>query len=146
MVHFATYLIRSPSDAAEIVNDVFLEVWKKRTSLSLDDSLKSYLFTSVKNRCINFGKKNKLILVPQFPQDAISSFAADSMVVEREQLDRVAHIMNILPPKCRQVFAMSRVDELSYREIAELLDISVKTVEAQISKALKIFRKKMNKE
>jgi RNA polymerase sigma-70 factor (ECF subfamily) len=51
--------------------------------------------------------------------------------------------MNELPPKCKQVFAMSRIDQLSYAEIAELLDISMKTVESQMGKALKLFRKKM---
>lgn len=146
LVHYSNYLVDNPNDAREIVNDVFVSVWKKRHRLNLDESLKSYLFQSVKNKSINHIKKKKSIHVPLFDMDKKSSFTADSLLLEKEQQQLIINILESLPPRCRQVFVLSRIDQLSYNQIAELMDISVKTVEVQISKALKIFRKKMQKE
>jgi RNA polymerase sigma-70 factor (ECF subfamily) len=75
-----------------------------------------------------------------------SEFEADQSLLEKEHHVIVQQIMNDLPAKCKQVFAMSRIDQLSNKEIASLLDISIKTVEAQITKALKIFKKKLSEE
>ena len=143
MVHFATYLTHSSSDAVEIVNDVFVTIWYKRDKLQIDESLKSYLFTAVKNRCFNFNRQKKIETLSIFPDDAQSSFTADGHLLEKEQALKLARIMTLLPPKCRQIFAMSRIDELSYGQIGALLDISTKTVEAQITKALKICRENL---
>ena len=143
LVHFATYLTHSSSDAVEIVNDVFVTIWYKRDKLQIDESLKSYLFTAVKNRCFNFNRQKKIETLSIFPDDAQSSFTADGHLLEKEQALKLARIMTLLPPKCRQIFAMSRIDELSYGQIGALLDISTKTVEAQITKALKICRENL---
>jgi len=143
LVHFATYLTHSSSDAVEIVNDVFVTIWYKRDKLQIDESLKSYLFTAVKNRCFNFNRQKRIETLSIFPDDAQSSFTADGHLLEKEQALKLARIMTLLPPKCRQIFAMSRIDELSYGQIGALLDISTKTVEAQITKALKICRENL---
>lgn len=146
LVNFATYRIQSQQDAVEIVNDVFMAIWNKQPPLVLEDTLKSYLYTSVKNRCINFLKKKKLKLVQEEEVRLASTYTADKALLDKEQNKRLEQIMNHLPPKCRQVFAMSRIEELSYKEIANLMDISTKTVEGQMSKALKIFREKLRTE
>ena len=143
LVNYAIYLTRSSEDSIELVNDVFLSVWDKRNRLKLDSSLKTYLYTAVKNRCINYIKKHKLEIVLNEQLDMLSDFKADQSLLEKEQHIIIQQIMNGLPSKCKQVFAMSRIDQLSNKEIASLLDISIKTVEAQITKALKIFRKKL---
>ena len=143
LINYAYYLTRSSEDSVELVNDVFLSVWNKRNRLKLDSNLKTYLYTGVKNRSINYIKKNKLVTVFDEQIDTLSDFEADHSLLEKEQLIIIQQIMNDLPSKCRQVFAMSRIDQLSNKEIASLLDISIKTVEAQITKALKIFRKKL---
>ena len=146
LVHFSIYIIGSKHDANEIVNDVFVSVWEKRKKLSLDESLKSYLFQAVKNRSINHQKKKRSIQVPLLDTDKQSSYTADGSLLDNEQQQLLVSILDSLPPKCRQVFVLSRMDHLSYSQIAGLMDISVKTVEAQMSKALKIFRKKINRE
>lgn len=146
LINYAFYLTRSSEDALEIVNDVFLSIWDKRDRLKLDSSLNTYLYTAVKNRSINYIKKNKLETVFDDQLDTLSDFSADQSILEKEQRIIIQQIMNGLPSKCKQVFAMSRIDQLSNKEIASLLDISIKTVEAQITKALKIFRKKLNNE
>jgi RNA polymerase sigma-70 factor, ECF subfamily len=143
LINYAYYLTRSSEDSVELVNDVFLSVWNKRNRLKLDSNLKTYLYTAVKNRSINYIKKNKLVTVFDEQIDTLSDFEADHSLLEKEQLIIIQQIMNDLPSKCKQVFAMSRIDQLSNKEIASLLDISIKTVEAQITKALKIFRKKL---
>jgi|TARA_B110000977_G_scaffold34365_1_gene45930 RNA polymerase sigma-70 factor (ECF subfamily) len=143
LVKFAAYLTHSDSDAMEIVNDVFISVWQKRDMLELNDELKSYLFQAVKNKSYNYNKKKKLVTVDILPHDKPSKFSADHNLLEKEQEHILTKIMNTLPPKCQQIFAMSRIDQLSYKEISTLLDISPKTVEAQMTKALKIFRKKL---
>jgi RNA polymerase sigma-70 factor (ECF subfamily) len=146
LVNYAIYLTRSSEDSIELVNDVFLSVWNKRNRLKLDSSLKTYLYTAVKNRCINYIKKHKLEIVLNEQLDMLSDFKADQSLLEKEQHIIIQQIMNGLPSKCKQVFAMSRIDQLSNKEIASLLDISIKTVEAQITKALKIFKKKLRYE
>ena len=146
LINYAYYLTRSSEDSVELVNDVFLSVWNKRNRLKLDSNLKTYLYTAVKNRSINYIKKNKLVTVFDEQIDTLSDFEADHSLLEKEQLIIIQQIMNDLPSKCKQVFAMSRIDQLSNKEIASLLDISIKTVEAQITKALKIFRKKLTNE
>lgn len=146
LINYAYYLTRSSEDSVELVNDVFLSVWNKRNRLKLDSNLKTYLYTAVKNRSINYIKKNKLVIVFDEQIDTLSDFEADHSILEKEQLIIIQQIMNDLPSKCKQVFAMSRIDQLSNKEIASFLDISIKTVEAQITKALKIFRKKLKNE
>lgn len=143
LINYAYYLTRSSEDSVELVNDVFLSVWNKKNRLKLDSNLKTYLYTAVKNRSINYIKKNKLVTVFDEKLDALSDFKTDHSLLEKEQHIIIQQIMNDLPSKCKQVFAMSRIDQLSNKEIASLLDISIKTVEAQITKALKIFRKKL---
>ena len=146
LVNFAAYLTHSRADATEIVNDVFVSVWQRRAQLVFDENIKSYLFTAVKNKSINFKRKKKLKVVPYLPNDAISTFTADGPLANTEQQELLLKILKELPPKCRQVFVMSRMDGLTYSEIAAFLDLSVKTVESQMSKALKIFRKNLKLE
>ena len=146
LVNFATYLTHSRADATEIVNDVFVSVWEKRATLVFDENLKSYLFTAVKNKSLNFNKKKKMRIVPDLPHDAISTFTADGPLANTEQQRLLLKLLDELPPKCRQIFIMSRMDGLSYSQIAKFLDLSVKTVESQMSKALKLFRKNLKLE
>jgi RNA polymerase sigma-70 factor (ECF subfamily) len=136
-------LVGNPSDAAEIVNDVFVSVWDKRNTLELDDSLKAYMFQAVKNRSINHHKKVKPITTKLEYAKKTSSFTADGPLLEKDQQKLLLNLLNQLPPKCKQVFVLNRIDGFKYKEIASLMDISEKTVEAQMTKALKIFRKKL---
>lgn len=142
LVSFAAYLTGSSEDAAELVNDVFFSVWQKKEKLAIDESLKSYLYAAVKNRSINFQKKKKMKIVEILPHDRESALTADGQITQKETDDKLQFILSDLPPKCKQVFVMSRFDELKNKEIATLLDISVKTVENQMTKAFKIVKEK----
>lgn len=145
---FANSIIRNESDADEIVNDVFLAIWEKRDSLELDGSLKNYLFTSVKNRCLNHIKKAKLPfsdMPDDFQVSADSDGNAEKQMEGKEIRTLIHQLIDKLPPKCKQVFLLSRMFDLSYKEISEIMDISPKTVENQIGLALKFLKEKTGK-
>lgn len=145
LVNFAKNIVNNFSDADEIVNDVFLAIWEKRDQLELTPGLKNYLFTSVKNRCLNHIKKARLAFA-EMP-DELPVATLDPGILERMQAaetnKKVQILIDALPAKCRQVFLLSRMHELSYKEISELLDISPKTVENQIGIALKFLKENM---
>jgi len=144
LVAFALTLVNNTDDAEEIVHDVFLSYWNGGQFREIQDenSLKSYLFTSVRNKSLNHIRKSK-VDYSDLPDDDIY-LDKDPGIVEtiaaKEIQERLAFLIEKLPKKCRQVFIMSRNYELTHKEIAELLDITPKTVENQISIALKFLR------
>lgn len=142
LVGFARNIIHNASDADEIVNDVFLAVWDKKDQLELNMTLKSYLFTSVKNRCLNHIKKARLQFADmpdEFPVASTDPGILDKLQAA-ETNQRIQILIDMLPKKCKQVFLLSRLHELSYKEISELMEISPKTVENQIGIALKFLK------
>jgi RNA polymerase sigma-70 factor (ECF subfamily) len=140
--NFAAAIVKNSDDADEIVNDVFVSIWEKRNALILDDSLKSYLFKSVKNRCLNHIKKARLPFADMPDEFSVISPApsADRILEGKELQIHINQLIDQLPTKCKQVFLLSRMFDLSYKEIAEIMDISAKTVENQIGIALKFLK------
>lgn len=144
LVAFANTLVNNPDDAEEIVHDVFLSYWNggQFREIKDDNSLKSYLFTSVRNQSLNHIRKSK-VDYNDLPDNDIY-MDTDPGIVEtiaaKEIQEKLAFLIEKLPGKCRQIFIMSRNYELSHKEIADLLDITPKTVENQISIALKFLR------
>jgi RNA polymerase sigma-70 factor (ECF subfamily) len=146
LVAYAVYLISDKPVARELVNDVFINVWKNQHHLDLQDNLKPYLYRAVKNRSINHLKKRKVIKTDLEELDQPADTQSDHLIIVKQNEDMLQQWINELPDRCKQVFLMSRVDGLPNKEIADLLDISIKTVENQMTKALKHFRKKLKKE
>ena len=142
LCHFAVSYVHDHDSAQEIVQDVFINLWQKKESISGEKPVKSYLYTSVKNRCLNHIRDNKkfrsqfldIELELEIPVEDFDSFS------ESETQNKIDAALNKLPEKCRQVFELSRFEELKYKEIAERLSISQKTVEIHMSKALKVLR------
>ena len=146
LVLFALKYVPDQDTAKEIVHNVFLNLWEKREKVDSSSSLKSYLFTSVHNRCLNFIRDEKKFDRDESHIERLDStqFADGTDRLEEQELEqRIFDALQALPEKCREVFTLSRFEELKYAEIAEKLHISVKTVEAQMSKALKILREKL---
>lgn len=144
---FAYSIINSSSDAEEIVNDMFLSIWEKRGQLEFNDGLKNYMFTAVKNRCLNHIKKARLPFTDMPDEfDATSLLpAADKALEGKEMQAYINSLIEALPPKCKQVFLLSRMFDLSYKEISDIMDISPKTVENQIGIALKYLKERTGK-
>lgn len=138
-------ILLDKSAAEDIVQEVILELWNKRDILEVNISLFAYLKRAVYNRSLNFIKARgkiasdeQVLILVRDKEDGI-----EDEMIGNEMKERLNKIIQGLPEKCRHVFSLSRYEEKTYNEIAEIMDISVKTVENQISKALKILRNSM---
>lgn len=132
--------------AKDFVQDCFYELWKNRKRIELKTTLSAYLFSIVKNRCYKYfekerfraGKQSEIEF--QLKQEEINYFLhSEKSILEFEIRDRIQNTLEKLPPKCAQIFHDSRFNGLTNNEIAQKYDLSIKTVEKHISKALKIF-------
>jgi RNA polymerase sigma-70 factor (ECF subfamily) len=144
MASFVQRFVRSPDVAEELVQDVFLKLWTKREQLAEIETLRTYLFRAARNTALNHLRRQKLERRWQEEQgmddDPPAAFAADEETTEQEVTAAVQEAINRLPPRCREVFLLSRDGGLTYAEIARSLEISVKTVETQMGRALKSLR------
>ena len=141
---FALKYVRDPDEAEEIVQDMFVRVWQKRATLAISDSLKSYLYQAVRNACLNHLKhKNVKLEYQKNTIDSSPSTNAGDTLVALELEVKIRETLGKLPSERKKIFLMSRNEGFKYREIAEKLNISVKTVENQMSKALKFLKSEL---
>ena len=143
LCRFARQYVYDNDTARDLCQKVFIRLWEKRADMDPGQSIKSYLFTSVKNRCLNYlrdQKKYRSQVLDLDCGDIDLAFEDNTSFAEAELTTRIEKALSALPEKCRLVFEMSRFQEMKYKEIAEELDISQKTVEAHMSKALKTLR------
>ncbi len=134
-------IVRDQDTAEDIVQDVFLKIWRSKTALDTQQSVKAYLFRAAINTALNFLEKNHR--TTPWDETLTEQYASNSTeegIAYQETAQKVANALEKLPPKCRVVFSLSRFEEMSYAEIAQHLSISVKAVEKHMGKALKIMR------
>lgn len=145
LVGMAEGMLRGRAVAEEIVQDVMLELWRRRESLPVEESLRAYLFRATRNRALNHLRHSRVEREgqPHAASPTAEPATAPSTLVEEEIDLALREAMNDLPDRCREVFELSRVHGLRYAEIASALGISVKTVEAQMGKALRILRERL---
>lgn len=141
---FARQYVFDNDKVKDIVHDVFVAIWEKGSLYEAEPLVKAYLFTSVKNRCFNHLRDNKKFTGHEDYMDYDSAKTQQQPLEYRELENLIKKEIENLPEKCREVFVMSRFEELKYTEIAEKLNLSVKTVEAHMSKALKILRENLS--
>lgn len=140
----AVYRVLKDSNLAEdIAQEVFLGLWKKRENLNITSSVQAYLKKAAINKSLNYIRDQKI----KFDDEEKLPLLSNNQSTTQQQLEaddlqkQINDAIGSLPEKCRLVFSLSRFEEMSYQEIANELNISIKTVENQISKALKILRK-----
>lgn len=141
---YATSYLNDYQLAEDAVQEVFIKLWEQKRDIISSSGARFYLITSVKNKCISVLRaKGDALVFPETAPDA----GQDSMVIpmqHKEQMDeqkrKIAAALNLLPPACKEVFLLIKLYDMSYKQAAEHLAISVKTIENQMSKALKIFR------
>ncbi|QGY43484.1 RNA polymerase sigma-70 factor [Maribellus comscasis] len=141
---FANKYISDLDKSRSIVQQIFVDLWVKREKIKIHSSPKSYLYNTVKNRCIDYLRKENKIILGTESQENTKSVPFQDLVEEAELNDRINLAINQLPEKCREIFTLCRFDGLKYAEIAEKLNISVKTVEMQMGIALKKLRKNLS--
>lgn len=141
---YACTMLKDPDEAEERVQQVFFKIWERAENLSLSGSVAAYLYRAVHNECLNYLKHEKvkaehrMQVVYRMQQQA-----EEDKPLSKELENQFREAMNELPEQCRTVFQLSRFEDLKYREIADRLDISVKTVENHMAKALKLMRAKL---
>ncbi len=142
LCNFSNQFVKDTDSAKDITQKVFINLWENREKIDTQKSIQSYLFTSVRNRSLNYirdQKKFRSEVLDLELHDFEIPFDEDGIAMS-ELKDKVSEALDKLPEKCRLVFEMSRFQNMKYKDIAEELDISVKTVEAHMSKALKSLR------
>ena len=145
LVGTAERMLRDRAVAEELVQDVMLELWRRRESLAADGSAQAYLFQATRNRVLNHLRHLKIEQrsEPEVQSEVASTPHADAEAVHEELDVAVQRAVQALPDRCREVFELSRVHGLKCAEIAKTLGISVKTVEAQMGKALRTLRERL---
>lgn len=139
---YALKILKDPDQAEEIVQEVFYIFWKRRESILINTSLKSYLYKAVHNKCLHFIEHQTVVAKysKHYEHTETGYYEPEDALQTGELYTAYKQTLRELPERCRTIFQMSRKYGLKYHEIAEKLSISVKTVEANMGKALKAFR------
>ncbi|MGQ0703372.1 MAG: RNA polymerase sigma-70 factor [Gemmatimonadales bacterium] len=144
LVGFAESILRDTAAAEDTVQEVMLELWRRRSNIVLETSLRAYLFQSTRNRALNRIRHDRV--ASRLESDIAAPTLIpppDRQLTEAELAARARAAVSELPERCREIFLLSRAHGLRYAEIASTLGISVKTVEAQMGKALKLLRDRL---
>ena len=141
LLKFAASLLHSREIAEEVIEDVFIKLWANRVKITAIDNLPVYLYVSVKNLSLNkMSERARQLLTRPFDgiEPELEALTDDpySLLITAEMLSRMNHAINMLPPRCKMIFKLVREDGLRYKEVAEILNISVNTIDAQMAIAV----------
>ncbi|HEV2482789.1 MAG TPA: RNA polymerase sigma-70 factor [Puia sp.] len=145
---YAFTFVQDTNMSEDIVQEVFTRIWETRKDLLLTDNIRFYLFSAVRNNCITHLRRLKSGRTIPWNEKEL---AGNPAVAPKEGSDKgqyeqlLREAIDLLPEKCREVFVLSRIGHLKYKEIADILCISDKTVENQLGKALKLIREFLKK-
>ena len=139
---FANALLHSPEVAEEAVEDIFVKLWNRRNKINEIENLTIYLYVSVKNKALNtLSQMAKQLTNAPFDYLDIhlkdASFNPQDLLITHEMMQRMQHAIEALPPRCKMIFKLVREDGLKYKEISQILNISVNTIDAQMAIAVK---------
>lgn len=144
LVGYARKLLHDQEQAEDVVQQLFVNLWEKRDAIEVDGSWKSYLLRSTHNSCLNQIKHQKIK-----DEHAKQSLVSDAVSEQRDLLEeeefnqKVKQAVQSLPPQCKKIFLMSRLQGKKYQQIADELNLSIKTIENQMGKALKVLREEL---
>ncbi len=142
LCEYSFLITNDKAGSEEIVADIFANIWINRDKIYIKKNVRAYLFKSTKNLAISYLRKNKNIFEKIEEENLINtnSNSPDQYIINREKQLKIKDILDIIPKRSREIFILHRFSGLKYQDIAETLDISVKTVEKHISKALRVLR------
>ena len=146
LCHYACSFIADSDDAEELVQSAFITLWEKRNAVEITTSAKSYLYMMVRNNALNKIKHEQV--KRQYASEHLhlheeAHESSNQKIIGKELEQKIRQVIEILPEQCRLIFKMSRFEELKYADIAGQLNLSVKTVENQMGKALRILRNEL---
>lgn len=140
LYRFSVSLIHCHESAEEIVHDVLINLWRKRNSFSQIGNLDTYLYVSIKNLCLNSLRssgKHSYISIEELYDQNPCAIDPESILIGKEKINDLNAAIDHLPPKCKMIFRLVKEDGLKYKQVAEILNVSVKTVENQLAIAIK---------
>lgn len=138
LVSFSNSIVKDQHLAEEVVGDIFLKLWENRRILTTIRNFSHYIYTAAKYASLNAVKEKKRVNFEEIGDDFMLSYTTpETKMISSENLDKITEVINQLPPRCRLIFRLIKEDGLRYAEVAQLLNISVKTVEAQMMIAIK---------
>lgn len=141
LYQFAYSFVRSKENAEEVVNDVFLNLWQHRETLNTINNINVYLYVAIKNASLNYLRKKNNALPLSIDELSVPHLHfvlnPELIMITRELQSLIREAIEQLPPRCKIIFKLVKEDGLSYKEVSSILDVSVKTVDAQLCIALK---------
>ncbi|UZR96503.1 RNA polymerase sigma-70 factor [Chondrinema litorale] len=145
-------ILQNREIAKELVSDVFISLWNSRQNLSNIENLDNYLFVAIRNQCLRYLKRNKMekytdSIHENYYTKKNIDFNSPDKVVEFEELKlRYDKVITTLPTKCKKVFELVKDEGKKYKEVADIMTISIKTVENHMLKAMKLLREEFKKD
>ncbi|HVI43354.1 MAG TPA: RNA polymerase sigma-70 factor [Chitinophaga sp.] len=145
---FAYSIIRSWESAEEIASDVFMSIWRNRERLTEVENLKVYLYVSTRNTALNYlskAERSRHFSLDDLEVDySAGSVTPEQIYISGEMVRKIEAAVNMLPPRRKMIFKLIREDGLKYKEVAQILDISVNTIDAHMAQALKKISEVIN--
>ena len=148
LLRFAQTFVDDRQSAEEIVSDVMMKIWEKRKGLPSISNLRVYLYISTKNTALNYLAKQKKVEIVSieylnldFPSNTLNP---EQLMISAEMMRRINNAINSLPPRCKLVFKLVKEDGLPYKEVADILDISIKTIDSQLAIAMRKISEAIN--
>src|SRR5215831_17814047 len=151
LILFGVSLVRSKEISEELVEDVFVKLWANRARITEIENIAVYLYVAVKNKALNklSQKANELITAPfDYLDTSLDEFVANpyDLMITSEMMERMHEVIEALPPRCKMIFKLIREDGLKYKEVAEILNISINTIDAQMAIAVKRIAEAVRKD
>jgi RNA polymerase sigma-70 factor (ECF subfamily) len=143
LCNYAFLYLKDVSKTEELVSDVYIRIWENRNKIEIKTNLKSYIYRSTRNAVISDMRKNKgpgLSLHKEYKSNEKFVDSPETLLIREEVADIFHKMMQKLPKQAGLVFRLHKMDGLSYKQIAEILDLSIKTVENHMGRALKLMR------
>ena len=146
LIRFAYRYVHDESIAENIIHDVFLYLWDEKKRLDFTINIKAYLYNAVKNRCLKYLNRKEIEIKYKNLNITLTqeNRNPENILMNKELESAISEALSEMPDKRREIFLMNRFDGLTYSEISFILNISIKTVETQMSRSLKYLRKKLS--
>ncbi|HEY4155291.1 MAG TPA: RNA polymerase sigma-70 factor [Puia sp.] len=140
LYHFALSMVKIKEASEEIIEDVFIRIWKQKENMTGIRNLRVYLYTAVKNSSLNYlSKKARESITEPFDHieiEFIESVNPEQLMITAELFNKIRQAIENLPPRCKMIFKLIREDGLKYKEVSQILNISVNTIDAQMAIAV----------